>query len=268
MSEPAIQLFSIPDNCPACGSSLSEEGDFLYCRSKSCPSQIRGSVKVWVRNLGLLHWGDSLLNNLTKADSPRIQSLADLYRLTVEEIAECCSGEKMAEKCHQTLHGNKDIPVELLFGSMNISNFALSTATDVVQAGFDTVDKILSMSLEDLESVPNVGEKTASFIFNGLRERESQIRDLNTVLNVKKPILHGSLTGKSFCITGELTKPRKLAEKMILDAGGIVKGSVGKTTSYLVTNDTSTNSSKLQNAQKYGVPVIDEAALYAILGVT
>lgn len=263
----SISAFKIPDSCPACSSPLSEEGDFLYCRSRACPAQIRGSVLVWVRNLGLLHWGDTLLLNLTKPDDPKIQTLADLYRLTVEDIAKCCSGLKVAEKCYQTLHSNKDIPVELLFGSMNIPNFALSTATDVVQAGYDTVDKILSMSLEQLESVPNIGKKTAISIYNGLREKESQIRDLDTVLTVKKPVI-GNLNGKSFCITGELARPRKIVEKMILDAGGIVKSSVGKTTSYLVTNDTSTGSSKLQNAQKYGVHIIDESALYTLLGVT
>jgi DNA ligase (NAD+) len=222
---------------------------------------------VWIRNLGLLHWGDAMLDALTNADPPVVQSLGDLYRLTADDLAEYCSGSKMAEKCYAVLHANKNIPVELLFGSMNIPNFALSTATDVVQAGFDTVDKILAMTLEHLESVPNIGKKTAQLIYDGLREKESQVRDLSKVLNVKAPTV-GSLTGKSFCITGELTRPRKAVEKQILDAGGTVKSSVGKTTTYLVTNDVTTGTSKLQNAQKYGVQIIDEEALYKILDVT
>lgn len=259
--------FAIPDACPVCGSSLSEEGDFLYCRSKACPAQIRGAVLVWTRNLGLLHWGDALLDNLVKSDPPMIQNLADLYRLTVDDIAECCSGLKMAEKCHQTLHANKSITVDLLFGSMNISNFALSTATDIVQAGFDTPDKILSMSQDQLESVPNIGKRTAQLIYDGLREKEQSIRDLVSVLDVKPPSA-GHLTGKSFCITGELSAPRKSIELKILNAGGIVKSSVGKTTSFLVTNDATTGTSKLQNAKKYGVAVINEATLMKILDVT
>lgn len=257
-------IFQIPNFCPICGQVATEDGDFLYCRNKACPAQLRGSVFVWVRNLGLLHWGDALIDNITNQDNPKIQSLADLYSLTVDDIAECCSGEKVAEKCYQVLHDNKSVTIELLFGSMNIPNFALSTATDIVQAGYDTVEKILSMSLDDLLSVPNVGEKTASSIYSGLREKELHIRALSSVLTVKSPT-KGHLSGKSFCITGELSKPRKLVEKMILDAGGIVKSSVGKTTSYLVTNDTSTGSSKLKNAAKYGVLIVDETLLYKII---
>lgn len=259
-------IFNIPANCPTCGGPTTEEGDFLYCRTKTCPSQIRGLVYIWVRNLGLLQWGDSLINSLTNPNTGLVKSLSDLYGLTVDEIATCCSGEKVAEKCYQTLHGNKDVPIELMFGSINIQNFARSTASDIVQAGYDTVDKILAMSYEDLLKVPNIGEITARSIFNGLREKESSIRDLEKVVNVKSPT-QGNLTGISFCITGELSQPRKLVEKKILEAGGQVKSSVGKTTTYLVTNDTTSGSSKLKNAAKYGTQIIDEPALCKIIGL-
>lgn len=260
----SCDLFQIPDACPTCGQGVTEQGDFLYCRNKACPAQLRGSLLVWVRNLGLLNWGDALIDNLTDPNNNWINDLSDLYHLTIDDLAQCCSGEKMAEKCHHALHSNKDIPLELLLGSMNIPNFGLSTATDLVQAGYDTVDKVLSMTLENLQSVPNVGEKTAQSIFAGLQEKGPQIRALNAVLNVKLPV-KGFLTGKSFCITGELSQPRKLVEKMILDAGGVVKSSVGKTTTYLVTNDTSSGSSKLKNAAKYGTQVINEESLYVLL---
>lgn len=259
--------FEIPTLCPACSTPLVEEGDFLYCRSKACTAQIRGSVYVWIRNLGLLHWGDALLNNLTSGDEPLVQTLSDLYKLSVDDIASCCSGVKVAEKCYSTLHSNKDVTIELVLGSLNIPNFALSTATDIVQAGYTTINKVLSMSIEELELVPNIGKKIAISIYNGLKEKETQIRQLSLFINIKSPTV-GSLTGKSFCITGELSRPRKTVEKLILDAGGLVKSSVGKTTSYLVTNDISTGSSKVKNAQKYGVSIINEEDLYTILNVT
>jgi DNA ligase (NAD+) len=261
----APDYFRIPEYCPACSGILSVEGQFLFCRNRSCPIQLSGSVKVWVKRLGLLHWGDALIDALTDPDKPKIASLADLYKLEPEEIAECTSGLKMAKKCWETLHSNKSIKLELLIASLNIPNLAVATATNIVQAGYDSVDKVLALTQEQLLRVPDIGPVTAQQVFDGLQERKCAILDLAAVLNVRGPEA-GSLSGKSFCITGATSKPRKAVQKMIMDAGGIVKDSVGNGLSYLVTNETDTTSKKMQNAKKYGTEVISESRLYEMMG--
>lgn len=258
--------FQIPNLCPACSGPTSLEGDFLYCRSKTCPARLSGAVRVWIRNLGILYWGDALIDALTDPDNLRIQSVADLYRLDIDDLVECTSGKKMARKCHDVLHANKSLPLELLLASLNIPNFGTSTATDLVQAGFDTVEKVLRASYDDLKEVPNIGPKTARQIQEGLVARRDLIMELSDILDVRAPS-GGPLQGKTVCITGDLSVPRKAMEKMIMDAGGAPKGSVSKTTSYLVTNDPATGSNKLQKAKKHGVPVIDEAELRRIMGL-
>lgn len=262
----APELFRIPDFCPVCSSSLIEEGQFLYCRSRSCPVQLSGSVKVWIKRLGLLHWGDVLVDALTNPENPRVKTLADLYRLSVDDIAECCSGKKFAQKCWEVLHSNKKITVELLIASLNIPNLAVATATDIVQAGYSTVDRILAMTYEDLLKVPNVGEKTARQVYDGLQDRSRAILDLEQVLEITTS--SGPLSGKSFCITGATSKPRKALEKLIMDAGGVVKSSVGVGLSFLVTNDADTGSSKMKSAKKHGTDVISEAQLYGLMGAS
>lgn len=257
--------FEIPGHCPACSGLLSTEGKFLYCRNRACPVQLSGSVRVWVKRLGLLHWGDALIDSLTDPDKPKIESLADLYRLEVEEIAECTSGLKMAKKCWDTLHANKSIKLELLIASLNIPNLAVATATDIVQAGYDSVDKVLALSKEQLETIRNIGSITAQQIFDGLQDRKHAILDLAAVLDIQGPG-GGPLAGKSFCITGGTSKPRKAVQKMIMDAGGIVKDTAGAGLSYLVTNEVDTTSKKMQNAKKYGTEVISEARLYEMMG--
>jgi len=264
MTQTAVDYFKAPDHCPACGGQVTLEGDFLYCRNRSCPVQLTGSIKVWIKRLGLLHWGDSLVEMLTNPNSPKVNSIADLYRLTPEEIAECCSGLKVAKKCHETLHANKNITLELMIASLNIPNLAVATATDIVQAGFDDVEKILSLTYENLLKVPNIGEITARQVLDGLQERKHAIMELAEVLEIKRPT-SGPLSGKSFCITGATSKPRKAVEKMIMDAGGIVKSSVGSGLSYLITNDPDTGSSKMQKAKKNGVTIITENDLYSMM---
>jgi DNA ligase (NAD+) len=256
------EVFQVPEFCPACSGPTSVEGEFLYCRSKVCPSRLSGTVRVWVNKLGLLHWGDAFIDALTDPDKPRVSSLADLYRLTVEEMAECCSGMKVAMKCWETLHKAKKIPLELMLAGLNIPNLGIATGTDMVQSGLNSVEKILAADHSRLLEVPNVGEVTARQIYLGLQDRRDMILDLASVLEIKDPT-SGPLSGKSFCITGATSKPRKAVQKEILEAGGIVKESVGAGLTYLVTNeDPSFNSSKMQKAKKLGTQVISESDLY------
>jgi DNA ligase (NAD+) len=256
--------FQLPAFCPSCAGPTTESGDFLFCKSKSCPSRLSGDVKVWIKKLGLLHWGDAMIEALTDSDSPMISSVADLYLLSPEELSGACSGLKMAKKCHGVLHSNKSIPLELFLGSLNIPILGVGTATDIVQAGFDTVEKVIAMTYDDLVSIPNIGDVTARQVCEGLILKADALRSLAGVLDIRKPA-GGALAGMQICITGELSMPRKAIEKMIMEAGGFPKGSVSKTTSLLVTNYPDTTSSKMANAKKHGVKVISEAELMGIL---
>lgn len=71
------------------------------------------------------------------------------------------------------------------------------------------------------------------------------------------------LAGKTFVITGSLSKPRPEIKKDIEAAGGKVTGSVSKKTDYLVSGDASGN--KLDKALSLGVPVLNEEALAKLI---
>lgn len=260
-----LEFFQIPDSCPSCSGPTVVDGDFLYCRSPACPSRLSGAVKAWVKRLGLLHWGDAFVDSLTDPENPRVSTIADLYRLSVDDMADCCSGRKMAQKCWEVLHGSKSVPLELMLAGLNIPNFGISTATDIVASGLDTVDRVLSASFDDFLKVPNVGPATARHVYDGLQDKRSEILDLASVLDLRKPV-GGPLSGRSFCITGATSRPRKAVQKDILAAGGLVKESVVKGLSFLVTNeDASFGSSKMQKARKLGVSVVTESDLYSML---
>lgn len=256
------EFFDIPAYCPDCSSRTVIDGQFLYCKSKACPSKLSGTIRVWVERLGLLHWGDSLIDKLT--DSDKVNSIGDLYKLSVKDISEFCSGMKVATKCHNQLHSQKSIPLQLMLSALNIQNLGIATATDIVGYGFNTIDKILDVTAEELEKVPNVGAITAAKIVEGINDRKDTILDLDETIDVVDP--EGKLlSGSSFCITGNLSKPRKAVEKSIMDVGGTVKTSVGSGLSYLITNNPGTTSSKMKKAEKLGVKVISEVELFKML---
>jgi len=72
------------------------------------------------------------------------------------------------------------------------------------------------------------------------------------------------LAGKTFVLTGTLpTMSREDAKALLEAAGAKVSGSVSKKTSYVVAGEEA--GSKLDKARELGVPVIDEAAMQALL---
>ena len=101
-----------------------------------------------------------------------------------------------------------------------------------------------------------------------MKENEDEMRSLLEsgtieILSTKS----GPLAGKSFCFTGELYALKRAdAQNMVKAAGGSVKSSVVKGLDYLVTNDTSSGSSKNLKAAKLGIPVIDEKEFLAMVG--
>ena len=86
----------------------------------------------------------------------------------------------------------------------------------------------------------------AHTIVMGLAENANEMRTLvNDGIITIKSLDNGKLAGKSFCFTGELvTMKRADAEQLVKKNGGTIKSSVTKDLSYLVTNDTTSGSSK------------------------
>jgi NAD-dependent DNA ligase len=74
-----------------------------------------------------------------------------------------------------------------------------------------------------------------------------------------------NLIGKSFCITGELSAPRVVCQKIIEMNGGKYKSTISKSLNYLVTNETRT-STKMVKAQELGVTIIREYEFLAMVG--
>jgi len=85
-----------------------------------------------------------------------------------------------------------------------------------------------------------------------------------TQTNEPVPEASGPLNGGIFVITGTLpTLSREDVKKLIEDNGGKVTDSISLKTSYLVAGDKA--GSKLQKAQLYGVTILSEAELLALI---
>jgi DNA ligase (NAD+) len=128
-----------------------------------------------------------------------------------------------------------------------------------MNAGCDTLEKFGKLGAPQFENVPGVGPSKAKSLADGLKTYQPVILEmLKLGVKVKEKIV-GTLSGKSFCFTGSMVNKRAVLEKMVVDAGGEIKNSVGKGLSVLVIADPqNSSSSKAVSARKLGTKLISE----------
>jgi DNA ligase (NAD+) len=258
--------FDFPQYCPSCKNALSAEGEYLICSDPSC--RVLGSILKWVTNFNILHIGPQTIKALIKANL--VSDVADLYTLNLSrsKVIEMF-GEKSTEKILTEIANSKSSTVHDMLGSLNIPLCGRRLFKKIVDSGFDSVEKIQALSTIELTKIPGIGEDRALQIVKGLIEKREVISKLVSAgLEMKttdtSPLSH-VLAGKSFCFTGEMTKPRKYLEKAVLEHGGSLKG-VSKGLDFLVASSAEEQSAKLAKAQKYGIRRIDEETFLKMIG--
>jgi DNA ligase (NAD+) len=256
-----------PDECPACSTNLIMQGEYLLCRGEDCPAQVLGGISRWVKKVGVLGIGDSIIEALI--EHAGVTDPADLYTLDpakIESIPTGSDGSRLGRTAHiivAELKAKAEVPLHTFVGSLGIPLCARSVCKTIVDAGFDDLDKMQAATMAHIAAIPGMGTTKAEEFVKGLATRRTlmdKLQDNGVTIKAKAV---GSMTGKSVCFTG-VRSPEM--EKAIEDAGGTVKGSVGKGLTYLVQNDKTSQSGKTKDAVKHGVQIVDLAEMWVVLG--
>src|SRR5690606_17564164 len=178
--------------------------------------------------------GEKLVDQLV--DSGRVKSLADLYGLTVQELAGYeRMGEKSAENLVAAIDKARKPALGRLLYALGIRHVGESTARDVARH-FGDIDAIMNASEEALLAVTDVGPVVAGSIRRFFAEPHN--RDIIGQLQAQgvHPVpdaqaAGGQLAGKTVVLTGTLPNwTRDEATRHVLAAGGKVSGSVSRKT--------------------------------------
>ena len=249
-----------PTKCTTCGAKLEKTGEYISCRNKKCRAIIEGRIQNWVDAQGILEWGESLIAQLVEAKL--VKEPADLYKLEAQDIAKLDRrGMTIATKVLKNLKAQLPLSLPKFLAALGIENFGAQTAKAIVAAGFDSLNKVVSADVKELAALPGVGPAKAKAVVDGLAERSAEIQRLLKagVVPVTKRA-SGPLSGKSFCFTGALSKPRKVLEQLVEARGGTLLAGVTKDLNFLVLQDPLSGSSKALKAARYGTKCIDENA--------
>ncbi|QSA95711.1 NAD-dependent DNA ligase LigA [Methylococcus sp. EFPC2] len=267
--------FVMPAHCPACGSEVElEEGEAIARCSGGlyCPAQHKEAIKHFAsrRAMDIEGLGDKLVDQLL--ERRLVDTVADLYRLTVEQLAELeRMGIKSAENLVAALEKSKATTLPRFLYALGIREVGEVTARNLA-LHLHGLDSIIAADEDALQAIPDVGPTMAAHIAAFFRQPHNLevIRDLRAVgLHWQEteagPAGAQLLAGKTFVLTGTLESlTRDQAKEKLQALGAKVSGSVSKKTSYVVAGTEA--GSKLAKAQELGVEILDESGLLALLG--
>ncbi|MBI1358237.1 MAG: NAD-dependent DNA ligase LigA [Acidobacteria bacterium] len=264
--------FHMPAECPVCKTELvREEGEVVRrCVNINCPARLKESIQHFAsrKAMNIDGVGESLVEQLV--DRGLVGSVADLYKLTVEQVAGL---ERMAEKSAtnvvEAIDGSRKIALARVIYGLGVRYVGERTA-QLLADYFGSIDAIAKASKEELEEVEEVGPRIAEAIvdfFAAPRNQEllEQLRAAGLQLEQARPCgAAGPLNGKTFVLTGTLPElTRDEAAERIRAAGGKVTGSVSAKTDYVVAGEKA--GSKLDKARKLEIPVLGQEELLALL---
>jgi DNA ligase (NAD+) len=259
-----------PKTCPICQTPTVKPADsvFTRCPNRDCPGRRWQLLKHFAGAMDIDGLGEKQVDLFMRLGW--VRTAADFYRLTPEQIAEQPGfGQVSAEKLVKAIEASKAQPFGRVLFGLGIEEVGYVIGRNLAQH-FRTVDALLSAGPEEIEQAQGVGPKMAAKIHAQLQD--AQMRELIEDLRVQGLLLEeegpppgeGPLAGKAFVLTGTLPElTREQASEMIIAAGGRVTGSVSRKTDYVVAGESA--GSKLAQAEKLGIAVIDEDGLRALL---
>jgi DNA ligase (NAD+) len=255
------QEISYPTVCEQCDTTLINEGTRLYCPNEECPKRAYYRITKWINKLGVKHFSEKLMLK-PLFESGKIHSIADLYSLTIFDLTRFEGvQEKSAKKALDNLLAVKSVSLAKFIGGFAIENIGEDLTQRIVDAGYDSLEKIKETSVYQLSKVDGFAEITAEQLLSGVNKLYLEMK---AVLDTEKIIIKevrkigGKFEGMTFCFTGKLdTMKRAEAEQIVRDHGGEPKSSVVANLSYLVTNS-SEPTAKYVKAQKQGTKIITE----------
>jgi DNA ligase (NAD+) len=250
--------------CPSCGGKLEldEKMINLWCHNPICPAQLERRVLHYVKTLDIMDVGIGTISGLCGAGF--IKDVPDLYELTLDQIKEVTGGQQAAENVLTAILEKNKIPLAVFLDALGIDGLGTTTSRDMANNFKKLGLVMITQNPAVLTSIEGIGPITARKIIEGLTTMGPMIERLTRVIDVLDvQEATGKLAGKSFLISGTLSKPRKAVEAIITSAGGEMKSGVSKTLGYLIVGDDP--GSKVDKAKKLGITMLNEQQLMEMM---
>jgi DNA ligase (NAD+) len=209
------------------------------------------------------HLGEAVVDQLVERGL--VHDFADLYRLDVARLAEL---ERLAEKSATNLvnaiAASRGRGLARVLYALGI-RFVGERAARLLAEHFGSVERVAGATVEEISEIHGIGPRIAAsarlfFDQPANQKAVERLREVGVVLEeASRPTGPKLLAGKTFVLTGTLDgMSRDEAKARIARLGGRVTSAVSRKTDYVIAGAEA--GSKLEDARRLGVAVLDEAA--------
>ena len=266
-----------PEVCPECASPLQQLEGLTVIRCTgglTCPAQRKGALKHYAsrKAMDIEGLGDKLIDQLVEHDL--VRELDDLYSLQWQPLADL---DRMAEKSARNLvaaiANSKETQCSRFIYALGIREVGEATAIALAEYFTQALDGLMQADLEQLLLIDDVGPVVAQNIVDyfALEKNKKMLQRLTHDMGVVWPRLQtvlnsseASLAGCTYVITGTLSvMSRDQAAERLRARGAKVSSSVSSKTTGLIAGEKA--GSKLQKAEKLGLPILSEEDLLQLL---
>ena len=264
----------LPTHCPVCGSDvIHPEGEAVaHCIGELyCAAQRKGVIEHFAsrKAMNIDGLGERLIDVMV--DNGLLNTIADIYKLTVAEVAALeRMGDKSAQNLITAIEKSKATTLAKFIYALSIREVGESTANNLANH-FGKFSAIEKAKVEQLQQTPDIGPIVAANIYAFFRQGHNQ----EVIQALRKAGIHWQdvaikspqeqpLAAQTYVLTGTLTAlTRDEAKAKLIALGAKVSGSVSKKTTYVVAG--SEPGSKLSKAEALDIPIKDEKWLLQLL---
>lgn len=253
----------VPLVCPSCGEKLIMKGPLLFCTNHlNCQAQVIDRLAHFASREAFNIEGLSDKTCKQFYEDLNVRHLSDLYNIKKEDLLKLDKfKDKKAENIINSINNSKKIDFYRFLFALGIGEVGVKTAKDLAKK-FYNLDNLRNASFEEILEVDDVGEVIAQNIVDFFADEynKEEIQRLfdcgveikETNVNLDNQIL----SGKTFVLTGTLSKPREEFEKIIEDLGGKTSSSVSRNTNFVLAGENA--GSKLLKAKELNIKIINE----------
>lgn len=259
--------------CPMCHEDIVKKDGQVdyYCVNPKCPRRnIEGIIHFASRDaMNIEGLGDEIVEELYNLGF--IKNITDLYSLKdkKKEIMQFDGyGEKSVNKMLDAIEKSKNVSLERVLFGLGIKEIGSKTAK-ILATNYENIDNLINASIEDLESIRDIGHITALSLYNYLKENKDLIDSLKKIgINMtylgKTLGINDLITGKRFVITGTIDGfGRKEIKEIIESYKGVVSESVSKNTDVVIVG--ANPGSKYSDALRLNIMIWDNEKTVSVL---
>ena len=258
--------FKMIDTCPICDTKLIKKDAMRFCTNESCPSRkIEGLEHFVSRDAMYIEgFGERIVEDFYNMGFlTKIEDFYHLYKHKDELMTMEGFGEKSVNNLLDAITESKKNSLERLIFGLGIRHVGKKTAK-ILAMYFGETDKFMKADYELLKNIPDVGDIIAKSITDYFSKEENiklinNLKELNLNMNYLGDKIDDSnkeIYGKTFVITGTLSKSRDYYKEKLESLGANVTGSVTSKTDYVLVGDSP--GGKYDKAISLGIKILNE----------